>query len=300
MIVSTDEQRDFAESLHALLADGDAIGAARAWALDDAGPGLALWDKLSELGVTSLARADFGAEPLDWVIACEELGHHAMPGPVAETVAVAPLLADVSGLATVAMPPLVPYAVDASVADSVLLVTGSDVALGVLGGPGAPLASVDRTRRLFPVSPGAVVASDVDAKRAFDAGALATAAQLLGLGRALLETTVAYARQRVQFGHPIGSYQAVKHQLADVLIGLKFAAPLVWKAALTFSPIDISAAKVASATAADRAARTGLQVHGAIGYTLECDVGVFLTRVRALIPAWGTPSWHRARIGRLL
>ena len=309
------EQQQFADAVHTMLTDADAMSAARSWSDGDTAPGRALWRRLGDLGVTALPIPEkaggLGAQPIDWVLACEELGHHAMPGPVAETVAAVPVLlqehdlaaglADGTVLASLAAPPLVPYAVDA---DLILHVASGEVRRGR---PGSALSSVDRTRQLFPVTPGEVLFTDTGAAaRACDAGALACAAQLLGAGRALLETTVAYAKQRVQFGRPIGQFQAVKHQLADVLIGLEFARPLLWRAALAFgddeptAARDVSAAKVACAAAADRAARTALQVHGAIGYTLECDVGIWLLRVRALIPAWGDPSWHRARVAASL
>jgi alkylation response protein AidB-like acyl-CoA dehydrogenase len=137
---------------------------------------------------------------------------------------------------------------------------------------------------------------------ALDIGALACAAQLLGAGRALLETSVDYAGQRSQFGRRIGQFQAVQHQLADVAIGLEFARPLLYAAAVALADgagtaaRDTSAAKIACADAAHRAARTALQVHGAIGYTREYGLDLWLTKVRALVPAWGTQSAHRARV----
>ena len=137
-------------------------------------------------------------------------------------------------------------------------------------------------------------------RRAVQLGTLASAAQLLGAGRALLETSVRHAAQRAQFGRPIGSFQAVKHQLADVAIGLEFARPLLDAAAVAAGDgwatarRDVSAAKVACADAAYRAARTALQVHGAIGYTEEHDLSLWLAKVRALVPAWGSQAEHRA------
>ena len=121
------------------------------------------------------------------------------------------------------------------------------------------------------------------------------------LGRArrevdLLARSVGYVKQRKQFGRAIGEYQALKHALADVRIGLDFARPLVFGAAVTGSSRDASAAKVAASEAAYRAARTALQVHGAIGYTAEHDLGLWLLKVRALVGAWGSPSVHRARV----
>jgi alkylation response protein AidB-like acyl-CoA dehydrogenase len=139
-------------------------------------------------------------------------------------------------------------------------------------------------------------------ERAREAGTLACAAQLLGAGRALLEASVSHARQRSQFGRPIGSFQAVKHQLADVAIGLEFARPLLDAAAVAVTDgessaaRDVSAAKVACTSAAQRAARAALQVHGAIGYTQEHDLHLWLTKVRALAGAWGSQAGHRARV----
>src|SRR5262249_60910723 len=130
--------------------------------------------------------------------------------------------------------------------------------------------------------------------RAGEAGTLACAARLPGAGRALLEASVRHARQRSQFGRPIGSFQAVKHQLADVAIGLEFARPLLGEAAVTLTPRDVSAAKVACAGAAQRAARAALQVHGAIGYTQEHDLHLWLTKVRALAGARGSQAGDRA------
>ncbi|MGH3410482.1 MAG: acyl-CoA dehydrogenase family protein, partial [Streptosporangiaceae bacterium] len=121
-------------------------------------------------------------------------------------------------------------------------------------------------------------------------------------GRALLEASVRHARVRVQFGQPVGAFQAVQHRLADVAIGLEFARPLLDAAACALADRqpaaarDVSAAKVACADAAHQAARAALQVHGAIGYTQEHDLSLWLTKVRALIPAWGTQAQHRAEV----
>src|SRR5205823_2371971 len=128
---------------------------------------------------------------------------------------------------------------------------------------GAVLRSLDPARRLFPVAARERLAAGPAVPRAaaaaYDLGVLACSAQLLGLGRALLDTTVEYARTRRQFGRPIGEFQAVKHHLADALTGLEFARPLVYGAALSFgSPDfsrDVSAAKVATSDAAYAAAR---------------------------------------------
>ena len=194
-------------------------------------------------------------------------------------------------VATVAAPPLTPYALDADIADTVLVATPDGLRSGTVG---EPVTSIDPARRLFVVTPGEVSAEL--AEDAFDLAALATAAQLLGAGERVLSDSVTYVKQRTQFGRPIGSYQAIKHQLADVRIALDFARPLVWGAALDPTARDVSAAKVAAGDAAYLAARVALQVHGAIGYTAEYDLSLWLVKIRALQSAWGTNAWHRARI----
>jgi len=277
-----DDQRDFAAALESLLAAAAPVAAARAWADGDHGPGLKLWARLADLGVCSLAT---DATPVEVCLAFEALGRHAVPGPWVESAAYLPIALghEVEGVATVALPPHVPFALDADVAD--LVYVGDTPAEAV----GEMLVSVDRTRRLFEVTG----AGQPD-RAAFDLAVLATAAQLLGAGERVLTDSVTYVKQRKQFGREIGSYQAIKHALADVRIALDFARPLVLGAAL--GEIDASAAKLAAGDAAYLASRTGLQVHGAIGYTAEFDLSLWLTKIRALRTAWGTPAFHRARI----
>jgi hypothetical protein len=251
------------------------------------------WSGLAGMGVMSLA---LEACVLDLVVVCEELGHHAVPGPVAESLAAAPaLIGEFDGVATVAMPPLVPYAADADVADHVLLVTDGVV---YRAEPGARRSSVDPSRSLHSVRP-VSEAGRADG-RAFEMAALATAAYLLGAGRALLEMSVRHAGVREQFGRPVGANQAVQHRLADVAVGLEFARPLLDEAAGSLAPRDVSAAKVACGDAGYAAARAALQVHGAIGYTAEHEMSRFLLKVRALTGAWGSTSWHRGRIAEEL
>jgi len=269
------DQRDFAASLESLLSSAGTAAIARAWADGDHEPGLKLWGRLADAGVTSLA-----SEPVFLVVAFEALGRHAVPGPWVESVA---YLGREDGIATLALPPHVPFALDADIADEVYV--GDAPVTGI----GDRHTSVDRTRRLYDVT-----GDGVPDREAFDRAVLAISAQLLGAGERLLTDSVAYVKQRRQFGREIGSYQAIKHALADVRIALDFARPLVYGAAL--GEVSVSAAKVAAGDAAYLSSRTGLQVHGAIGYTAELDLSLWITKVRALVGAWGTPSWHRARL----
>jgi alkylation response protein AidB-like acyl-CoA dehydrogenase len=239
---------------------------------------------------------------VDLVVALERLGRWCVPGPVAESIAVAPVLlaedersaALAAGelIATVAMPPQVPRAVDADTAGLVLLATDEGVRESATG---EQHQSVDPSRRLYDVTPtGGTWHANV--QRAYEFGALATAAQLVGAAEALLGDAVDYAKQRTQFGRAIGSYQAIKHKLADVHIAIELARPLVYGAALSLAPRDVSAAKAAASEAALLAARSALQTHGAIGFTQEHDLSLWLLRVQALRSAWGTPEAHRRRV----
>ena len=307
-----EQQRDFASSIDRALGAADVPAAVRAWATGDTSPGRKVWSTLTDLGVTALMVPEkfdgIDAHPTDLVVALERIGYWNVPGPVTESVAVAPiLLADdersaalASGelIATVSLPPLVPRAVDADTAGLILLAEDGQVREGLAGDPHE---SVDLSRKLFTVNASGEPQS-ADVARAFEFGALATAAQLVGAGQAMLDAAVEYAKQRSQFGTVIGTYQAIKHKLADVLIALEMARPLVYGAALALADgsvataRDVSAAKVAAADAALLAARSALQTHGAIGFTQEHDLSLLLLRVQALRPAWGDPTWHRRRV----
>ncbi len=286
------DQRDFAAALDSLLSGADTVGVARAWADGDHDPGRKLWARLTELGVSSLAT---DATAVEVCLAFEALGRHAVPGPWVESAAYLPVALghEVEGIATVAVPPHVPYALDADVADRVYVVNDGEIHQAEVGGEHH---SVDRTRHLFDVTGVSRLAALAPRPSvpAFDLAVLATAAQLLGAGERILTDTVAYALQRTQFGRQIGSYQAIKHALADVRIALDFARPLLLGAAL--GEVPAAAAKVACADAAYLSSRAGLQVHGAVGYTQELDLSLWLTKVRALVTAWGTPAFHRARL----
>ena len=307
-----DQQRDFASSIDGLLGAADVPAAVRAWSKGDTGPGRKVWAALADLGVTALAVSEkfdgIEAHPVDLVVAAERLGYWGVPGPVAESIAVAPILLSddersaglASGelIASVAMPPHVPRAVDADFAGVVLLAGDGEVSDGVVG---EQRESVDPARRLFDVT-AAGDAKTADTARAFEFGALVTAALLVGAGQAMLDASVEYAKQRTQFGRVIGSYQAIKHKLADVYIAVELARPLLYGAALALgdgSPDtgrDVSAAKAAASDAALLSARSSLQAHGAIGFTEEHDLSLLLLRVQALRAAWGPPTWHRARV----
>ena len=132
------------------------------------------------------------------------------------------------------------------------------------------------------------------------------AGQLVGLAQRMLDMTVDYAGQRKQFGKPIGAFQAVKHHLADVFTHIEFAKPVLYRAASALACGDASLsarvahAKLACGEAALLAARKGIQVHGAMGYTWEVDLQMFMKRAWALNAAWGDRAFHQERLGQAL
>ncbi|HET9891396.1 MAG TPA: acyl-CoA dehydrogenase family protein, partial [Mycobacterium sp.] len=208
-----------------------------------------------------------------------------------------------------------PYVAWADVVDVLLLQAGDELHLV---SPDAvvltPQPTVDRGRPTFsvqwtpaPATRLAVGGDEVGA--AFERGALGTAAQLLGVADRMIEMTAEYARQREQFGKPIGSFQAVKHLLADALLKLDFARPVVYRAAWSVAHPDaagvvvrrdVSMAKAYASEAAVRAARVALQIHGAIGYTWEHDLHLWMKRAWVLADAWGDARWHRERVASWL
>ncbi|MEU6216074.1 acyl-CoA dehydrogenase family protein [Streptomyces sp. NPDC047022] len=298
----TEEQRAFARSLDALLTSAGTPTVVRAWSTGDHSAGRALWSRIAEAGVFALAVPEayegMGALPLELAVAFVELGRHAVPGPVVETVLAAVLLPGAPEHAARLLPQLAsgkvmatvgaPYALDGDAADVVLALDGGETRLAPGCLPGTR-RSLDPARRLATPLPGGERIPGAAGPDVLSWARLATAAQALGVGLALLERTVTYAGQRVQFGVPIGSFQAVKHRLADAKTALEFARPLLFGAAVTMDPADVAAAKVAACEAAYAAARTALQLHGAIGYTAEYDLSLWLTKARALRTAWGTP-----------
>ncbi|WP_128377730.1 acyl-CoA dehydrogenase family protein [Streptomyces cavernae] len=314
----TTEQRDFAASLDAMLTAAGTPSVVRSWSAGDRAPGRALWSRLADAGLFALAVPEtyegVGPLPVELAAAFVELGRHTVPGPLVEMVAACALLAGLSdpGPAKRLLPGVVsgetmvtvgaPYALDGDAADLVLTVEGERLRLTSAAQEGPPRerpgarSSLDPARRLTLPSSGGELLSGTPAPEAFTYARLTTAAQALGVGLALLDRTVAYVGQRHQFGVPVGSFQAVKHQLAEAMVGLEFARPLVFGAAVTLDPVDVAAAKVAACEAAYAAARTALQLHGAIGYTAECDLSLWLTKARALRTAWGSPSECRAAV----
>ncbi|EMR00231.1 acyl-CoA dehydrogenase [Paeniglutamicibacter gangotriensis] len=314
--VISDEQRALAEAIDQVIEGTGGTGIARAWAAGDLTLGQELWSQLSELGLFGLcvdeAEGGMGGTPVDLVVAFERLGYHAIPGPYLESAALLPDLVgpairaglvDGSVIGTAAVPGLLTYALDSAASTHSYIVNPDSISPAKAG---EPMDSIDETRTLSELY-AADAAATLDPQlvaTAIDRATLCCAAVLLGAGERLLHEAIEYAKIRRQFGRAIGEYQALKHQLADVRVALTFARPLINGAALDLGkpagPRSVSAAKVAVGDAALLAARTALQVHGAIGYTQEHDLSLWITRVHALLGAWGTARYHRNRVASFI
>jgi alkylation response protein AidB-like acyl-CoA dehydrogenase len=143
-------------------------------------------------------------------------------------------------------------------------------------------------------------------ERALDRARIALAAECVGSAERVLELTTQYVKERVQFGRAIGSFQAVKHRLADMMVALEAARSASWYAACVADELPdqlaeaASIAKTACSDAVFECASGAIQLHGGIGFTWEHDAHLYFKRARASLTLLGSPSWHRERIARQL
>jgi len=279
------------------------------------------WQTIREMGLIGLLAPEssggLGMTLADFIGIAEAAGYVGLPEPLVELAGITvPLLAAMPndrGLlaraldgAVVALGhPVNPFAAGASHAEAFLLDDGNSVHL--VDRQDATLtaqAGFDPFRDLAKV--GFTPSQGTNAATGWgdtaDRGALLAAGQMIGLAQRCVDLSVAYAKDRMQFGKPIGSYQAVKHMVASAQVKIEFARPVVHAAAAELPLGTLAArarvahAKIAAGEAADLAARTAVQVHGAMGMTWEVDLHFFLKRAFALNQAWGTPAAHRALI----
>jgi alkylation response protein AidB-like acyl-CoA dehydrogenase len=302
----------------------------------------AAWEALGEMGVLGLCvpeeHGGLGLTVEDLVPLLIEVGRAGLPEPVSSTAGVAATVLGrwaPSGLASEWLPRLAagdarfgigfgpdgtlgdpPVVVQAGVCDAFVLFDRGEVHLvPPTSVELEPIESVDGARHLARVSwdpsPLTLVVDGPEGlaalNAAFDMAALGSSAMLIGLARRMLDMAVLHATERHQFGVPIGSFQAVKHHLADASLSVEFAEPLVLRAANsvahhdTSAPVHVSMAKAKASEAAVHAARAALQVHGGIGYTVEYDLHLFMKRTWALAARHGDAEFHRRRVrARLL
>jgi alkylation response protein AidB-like acyl-CoA dehydrogenase len=289
-----------------------------------------LWARLAELGVLGLlvpaSAGGMGANELDAVLILEAVGYAALPEPLAETAIVAtPLLASLENPAlagpwleriaageavlSVRLDPN-PYVAHPRAADLIIAEHGAALFAVEFGRcelveqPSVDGARSLATLKLDPeratlLATGSAARAAADAAR--DRAAFATAAELIGLSARMLEISVEYARTRQQFGRAIGSFQAVQHDLANALLALELARPVVYRAAYSLASqaeersLHVSMAKAVASDAATFVGRVALQVHGAIGYSYEHHLHLFMKRAWALAASSGDAAFHRER-----
>ncbi|CAN5378926.1 acyl-CoA dehydrogenase [soil metagenome] len=290
------------------------------------------WSQLAETGFVGVAIPEahegLGMGDVEMALLLEEAGRANLTEPLLETGAVAaPTIAANGSAAQQAqwLPRIAggdaiiaiqlggaPAVLDADIAAALLV--EAEGALHLVPADGfttTPLKSLDGARRMFRVEastgPDTLLTDDADAvARAFDRAATATASWLNGIGQRLLEMSVAYVKEREQFGRPVGSFQAVKHLLAETILEVETSRAATWYAAYAVQhdlPDRAEAVSVAKSFASDaeRLANTNaLQAHGGIGFTWEHDLHLWMKRGQALEGAYGTASWHRERIAAQL
>ena len=322
----TDEHRDLADSAHGQLTRVDSRAAARATLEGGSAHPADIWTASAALGWNGLATAEehggsgFGLSEL--AIVLEAQGHELCPGPFLPTVAAAviidrcgsdslraqllPGLADGSTVAAVGLSGSVVVGSDLTVsgespavlgapdADVLLLAAGQDVVVLDAAASGvtvAALAGLDTTRTIGAVELSGVAAAEDRvlrgaARRARTVFRILAAAEAVGVSWATLEMARDYAKVREQFGRTIGTFQAVKHHLANMLVGAEETTAAAWDAARSD---DLDSAWFAAAVAAAHALETqifnaekNVQLHGGVAFTWEHDAHLYLRRARTL------------------
>ncbi len=191
------------------------------------------------------------------------------------------------------------------------------VPAGAAGLERRALTTLDQTRRLAAIElrdvrvPASALLGEEGGgwpalERTLDLAAVALAAEQVGGAQRCLDLSVAYAKERVQFGRPIGSFQAIQHKCADLMIAVEAARSGVYWAACVAAQGDADlsvAASLAKCTASEaffRCAAESIQIHGGVGFTWEYDVHLYFKRARATESLLGDPAWHRERVARHL
>jgi alkylation response protein AidB-like acyl-CoA dehydrogenase len=271
----------------------------------------AQWTELSGLGWPGLAIAEddggMGLGTVEMAVVAEELGYALAPSPLAShwmagVFAPSEAVAAGDSRGTVAWHGLdmVP---DAEGADFVVDVEGGRV---VNAFTTDPVASLDTTRRLSAVTPSESSELSAGTDRPRLVAEIILAAELTGIGQRALEMAVAYAKERKQFGKPIGSFQAVSHSCAQMLLEVEGARSLVLNAAWVLdnepeeAPLAVAMAKAWCSDAGVRVVSSSIQVHGGIGMTWEHDLHLYLKRAQADAHVLGASREQRSRVADLL
>ncbi len=311
----SDDQQALRDAAGALL-DGHA-SPARVRTVVDAGGGTdeRLWAAMVEQGWPGIAVPEGdGGVGLSWVeaaVLAEQVGAHVAPAPIVQHLIALASLRDadlVAGdrTATVAWSgqrEVVPFLPSAAV---VVAVVGDELHAVEGGGERQPAMDVTREVAWFEPRPGTRLGGADAVRHHLDVGATLLSAELLGAAQHMLDVSVEYAKDRVQFDKPIGSFQAVKHRLADMLVDVEGMRSATYYAAWCLAAdhpdasVAASTAKTWCSDAATRVLGSALQVHGGIGFTWEHETHLYLKRGQLDAMAFGDAGFHRTRLAALL
>jgi alkylation response protein AidB-like acyl-CoA dehydrogenase len=323
----SDEQREIKSTAHDFLAARFKPAKVRELAESGSPYDDALWAEMGELGWPGIAVAEEhggqGLGVVELVILQEELGYACAPSPFIANAAAGLFLSDAGsdeqrarwlpgiasgdGRGAVALTPDPEPIVGAAEGASILVLNDGEGAR--LVEPGAAslerLDVIDATRAYFRVSAegGEPLPGDVTAP--VDKATIALAAELVGVAQRALDMAVAYAKEREQFGRPIGAYQAVSHRLADMLWAVEEARSLTYYAAWVADaepeslPLAASMAKARASDAAGSVTHDAIQTLGGIGFTWEHDAHFLLKRAKVAGRLLGTAGQHRARVAAI-
>lgn len=294
----TEEREMLRETVAALVAKHANPAAVRAAMESERGYDESLWQLLCEqVGAAALVIPEelggAGGELADAATVLRELGRALVPSPLlGTTLAELALLAasepDAEALGALAEG----RSIGALVLDADYVVNGDIADLVVAASDGQlqrwtrftaePVATMDPTRRLARVQPEETTPLGTDPGIA-DAAAILLAAEQIGAAERCLELTVEYAKDRVQFGRPIGSFQALKHRMADLYVAISAAKAVVSDACDEPTPTNAATARLAATEALCNAAAEGIQLHGGIAITWEHDMHLYFKRAHGSV-----------------
>ena len=334
-IAITDEHQELGATVRALLSAHGALAANRALLESDDEPRPSFWKEIADLGMLGVhlpeAHGGGGASLSELVVILEELGRQVAPGPFLPTAlasavlaqcgngeqqaAYLPALADGSLTAALGLGGSLTFdgttldgdggiVLGGKAADLLFLRAGDDVVVLRADTPGVTRGGakdIDPSRRSARVAVSSVAVAPTDVlagatRRALALARTLGAAEAAGVMAACTDMAVAYAQERVQFGRTIGTFQAIKHHCADLLVATQLATATVWDAARaagdTLDEFDLTAAMAAHLAFAPAAhnAQMNIQVHGGIGFTWEHDAHLYLRRALALQALLGSPG----------
>ena len=329
--IFTEEQTQFKDAIKSFLAEECAPASIRDGWQKNKSFNLERWKNLIELGVLSSnlpeEKGGLGMDQVTLAMMIEEMGYAGLPEPVAEQIF---LVNDVipflpkniteavesnynDGTQYIALAhPLAPNPLFLNDAAGLILLDSSECKFIAKDDMDFEIiSSNDPSRELFKVSS---MNDAISTSENFDElnsavssrGSLMTAALLIGLAQKMIDLSSVYVLDRAQFGKPIGSFQAVKHMLADVAVKIEFAKPAVYRAAYSLSQnnpksaLHCAHAKLMCTQAAELACKNSIQAHGAMGYTWEMDLHIYMRKAWSMMACWGNEDRQQELIYKTL